>query len=79
MLPFGLAGQPGTGPAGEGISLEPAEMAHRRLGLARLGTVYIHDCDAGVHGAAYPHVLRQVVNEALPALRRAYVTKRRVP
>lgn len=40
----------------------------QRLGLARLDTVYIHDCDAGVHGAAYAQVLRQVIDEALPAL-----------
>ena len=42
----------------------------QRLGLARLDTVYIHDCDAGVHGEAYPQVLRQVLDEALPALQR---------
>lgn len=42
----------------------------QRLGLARLDTVYIHDCDAGVHGQAYPGVLRQVLDEALPALQR---------
>ena len=42
----------------------------QRLGLARLDAVYIHDCDAGVHGAAYPQVLRQVIDEALPELRR---------
>lgn len=41
----------------------------QRLGLARLDTVYIHDCDAGVHAAEYPQVLRTVVGEALPALR----------
>ncbi len=40
----------------------------QRLGLARLDAVYVHDCDAGVHGAAYPQVLGQVVREALPAL-----------
>lgn len=42
----------------------------QRLGLARLDTVYVHDCDAGVHGADYPRVLRQVIDEALPELRR---------
>ena len=42
----------------------------QRLGLARLDSVFIHDCDAGVHGAAYPQVLRQVLDEALPELRR---------
>ncbi|MEO7940801.1 MAG: aldo/keto reductase [Burkholderiaceae bacterium] len=42
----------------------------QRLGLAALDVVYVHDCDAGVHGADYPRVLRQVVDEALPELRR---------
>lgn len=42
----------------------------QRLGLAQLDTVYVHDCDAGVHGEAYPGVLRQVLDEALPALQR---------
>lgn len=43
----------------------------QRMGLAQLDVVYIHDCDAGVHGAkAYPRILHQVVHEALPELRR---------
>ena len=42
----------------------------QRLGLARLDVAYVHDCDAAVHGARYPQVLRQVVDEALPELRR---------
>ena len=42
----------------------------QRLGLARLDVVYIHDCDAQTHGAAYPQVLHQVLTEALPELRR---------
>lgn len=42
----------------------------QRLGLATLDAVYVHDCDAGVHGANYPGVLHQVVEEALPELRR---------
>lgn len=42
----------------------------RRLGLASIDVAYIHDCDATVHGAHYPRVLRQVVDEALPELRR---------
>lgn len=42
----------------------------QRLGLARLDAVYVHDCDAGVHGAAYPQVLGRVVQEALPELAR---------
>ncbi len=42
----------------------------QRMGLARLDVAYVHDCDAITHGAAYPQVLRQVIDEALPALRR---------
>ncbi len=42
----------------------------QRLGLAKIDVAYIHDCDATVHGANYPQVLRQVVEEALPELRR---------
>jgi D-threo-aldose 1-dehydrogenase len=42
----------------------------QRLGLARLDVAYIHDCDRVTHGDAYPQVLAQVVNEALPELRR---------
>lgn len=42
----------------------------QRLGLARLDVVYIHDCDASVHGANYAQVLHQVVHEAIPELRR---------
>lgn len=42
----------------------------QRLGLARLDVVYIHDCDRVTHGDAYPQVLAQVVNDALPELRR---------
>ena len=40
----------------------------QRLGLARLDAVYIHDCDAQTHGARYPQVLRNVVEQCLPAL-----------
>ena len=42
----------------------------QRLGLARLDVVYIHDCDVANHGGEYPRVLRQVVEQALPELRR---------
>ena len=42
----------------------------QRLGLARLDVAFIHDCDAGTHGAAYPQVLKQVMLEALPELQR---------
>ena len=42
----------------------------QRLGLARLDVAYIHDCDVANHGGEYPQVLRQVVEQALPELRR---------
>lgn len=42
----------------------------QRLGLAHLDVVYIHDCAVDCHGPNYPQVLRQVVAEALPELRR---------
>ncbi len=42
----------------------------QRLGLASIDVAYIHDCDATVHGADYPRILHQVVDEALPELRR---------
>lgn len=42
----------------------------QRLGLAALDVVYVHDCDAAVHGPDYSRVLRQVVDDALPELRR---------
>ena len=42
----------------------------QRMGVARLDTVFVHDCDALTHGAAYPQVLQQVVHEALPELQR---------
>lgn len=41
----------------------------QRLGLARLDTAYVHDCDAITHGADAPRVLGQVISETLPALR----------
>ena len=40
----------------------------QRLGLARLDVAYVHDCDAATHGAQAGAVLRQVCDEALPAL-----------
>ena len=40
-----------------------------RLGLTRLDTVYVHDCDATTHGADATRVQRQVIDETLPALR----------
>ena len=42
----------------------------QRMGLAMLDTVFVHDCDVVTHGAAYPQVLHQVLQEALPELRR---------
>lgn len=41
----------------------------QRLGLARLDVAYVHDCDAATHGAHASAVRRQVIDEALPALR----------
>jgi len=41
----------------------------QRLGLARLDAAFVHDCDAATHGAAADAVRRQVIGEALPALR----------
>ena len=40
----------------------------QRLGLARLDVAYVHDPDAANHGARAPAVLRQLVEETLPAL-----------
>jgi D-threo-aldose 1-dehydrogenase len=42
----------------------------QRMGLARLDTVFIHDCCQVCHGDEYPRVLRQVVREAIPELQR---------
>ena len=42
----------------------------QRMGLARLDTVFVHDCCPVCHGSQYPAVLHQVVNEALPELQR---------
>jgi len=41
----------------------------QRLGLGRLDVAYVHDPDAATHGAQAPAVLRQVLDETLPALR----------
>ncbi|MDP3799466.1 MAG: aldo/keto reductase [Polaromonas sp.] len=41
----------------------------QRLGLSRLDVAYVHDPDAATHGARAPEVLRQVIDETLPALR----------
>jgi D-threo-aldose 1-dehydrogenase len=41
----------------------------QRLGLARLDAVFVHDIDAQTHGADAPKVLRQVLEQSLPALR----------
>ena len=40
----------------------------QRLGLARLDVAYVHDPDAANHGARAPDVLRQLIEETLPAL-----------
>ena len=42
----------------------------QRLGLARIDVAYVHDCDAASHGAHAADVLRQVIDETLPALQR---------
>jgi D-threo-aldose 1-dehydrogenase len=41
----------------------------QRLGLARLDIAYLHDIDVGTHGERAAEILRQVLDEALPALR----------
>ncbi len=41
----------------------------QRLGLARLDVAYVHDPDATTHGTQAGAVLRQVIDETLPALR----------
>ena len=40
----------------------------QRLGWAQLDTVFVHDMDAHTHGARADSVLRQVLDETLPAL-----------
>lgn len=42
----------------------------QRLGLARIDVAYVHDLDPATHGADAPRVLRQVLDETLPTLRR---------
>lgn len=42
----------------------------QRLGLARIDVAYVHDIDAANHGERAPQVLRQVLDETLPTLRR---------
>jgi D-threo-aldose 1-dehydrogenase len=42
----------------------------QRLGLARIDVAYVHDIDAATHGEHAPQVLRQVLDETLPTLRR---------
>ena len=41
----------------------------QRLGLARIDVAYVHDIDEATHGERAPAVLRQVLEETLPALR----------
>jgi D-threo-aldose 1-dehydrogenase len=40
----------------------------QRTGLSRIDVLYIHDCDAATHGGRAPKVLRQVIDETIPAL-----------
>lgn len=42
----------------------------QRLGRARVDVAYVHDIDVATHGDAAPRVLRQVLDETLPELRR---------
>lgn len=42
----------------------------QRLGLARIDVAYVHDMDEASHGERAPQVLRQVLDETLPELRR---------
>lgn len=40
----------------------------QRTGLSRIDVLYIHDCDVATHGERAPQVLRQVIDETIPAL-----------
>ena len=42
----------------------------QRLGMAYLDVAYVHDPDAATHGQSAPEVLRQVLQETLPALQK---------
>lgn len=42
----------------------------RRMGLDRLDIAYVHDCSVMTHGGRAPAVLREVIDHALPELRR---------
>jgi D-threo-aldose 1-dehydrogenase len=42
----------------------------QRLGVARLALVHVHDIDVATHGPQAPQVLRTVLDETLPTLRR---------
>jgi D-threo-aldose 1-dehydrogenase len=42
----------------------------QRLGLARIDVAYVHDIDEATHGERAGEVLRQVLDETLPTLRR---------
>jgi D-threo-aldose 1-dehydrogenase len=53
------------GAAGTRRSLEDSL---QRTGLSRIDVLYVHDCDAATHGERAPQVLRQVIDETLPAL-----------
>lgn len=64
MLPFRQAWDYSAGGTRRSV-----EDSLQRLGLARLDVAYVHDPDAATHGANAPDVLRQVLQETLPALR----------
>lgn len=55
---------------GRAATRRSIEDSLQRLGLARIDVAYVHDCCAITHGGQAPRVLRQVLDETLPELRR---------
>jgi len=55
---------------GRGATRRSIEDSLQRLGRARIDVAYVHDCCAVTHGAQASAVLRQVLDETLPELRR---------
>lgn len=55
---------------GRAATRRSIEDSLQRLGRARIDVAYVHDCCAVTHGAQAPQVLRQVLDETLPELRR---------
>ena len=52
---------------GEGV-VRSIEESLRRMGLARIDFVFIHDIDAAAHGDAYPQRFRDMLDSGLPTL-----------